>query len=145
MALKLNWRMGLAIVAVPVLAGCSETAVLDALLGQGITPVVSPISLGVNATQIYNVNADAAAAAIASALRAPLTFISNVPGVLDAEGTLMPALTKQHTLTLIDQGVINGGMIPKVQAALQVLDQRVPEARIVNLAGLYRGGTLFHA
>lgn len=117
--------------------------ILHTLLDRQMTPVVSPISLGMSGTQIYNVNADEAAAAIAGAVQAPLTFISNVPGVLDAQGQLLADLTMQQTIDLIDQGVINGGMIPKVRAALQVLERQVPQARIANLAGLRAGGTLF--
>ncbi|MCA9961668.1 MAG: acetylglutamate kinase [Anaerolineales bacterium] len=124
-----------------------NTHILHHLLAAGVTPVVSPISLGLADGQIYNVNADDAAAAIARAASANLlTFVSNVPGVLDQQGQLIPALTAQQTEDLILQGVIHGGMIPKVRAALQVISQDVPQARIVNLAGLgVNSGTLFTA
>ena len=130
---------------------------LRGLLAQGLTPVVSPISLGAEApgtqapgagapgeSQIYNVNADEAAGAIAAAMGAEtLTFLSNVPGVLDGEGRLLPALTAADTEALIGQGVIAGGMVPKVRAALAVVARGVPRARIVDLAGLSGGGTVF--
>jgi acetylglutamate kinase len=127
-----------------------NTRLLHALLAQGLTPVISPISLGEDgagtALQVYNVNADEAAAAIAAALSAEtLTFLSNVPGVLDRHGRPLTALTPAETAELIAQGVIAAGMVPKVNAALQVLDHGVARTRIVDLAGLANGGgTLFH-
>lgn len=109
----------------------------------GITAVISPISLGKDG-QAYNVNADEAASAIARAVQADmLDFISNVPGVLQ-DGQVVPQLTAAETETLIAQGVINGGMVPKVQGALTAVSQGVSRARIVNLAGLlHAGGTVF--
>lgn len=117
---------------------------IHSLVAQGITPVVSPISLGLEG-QVYNINADEAAGAIAAALEAKvLNFISNVPGVLDQENRTIPKLTAAESQLLIQSGVIRDGMIPKVLAALEVIDRGVPSARIVNLPGLPSGqGTLF--
>lgn len=112
---------------------------LQRLLQVGVTPVISPISLG-NDGQTYNVNADEAATALAAALEAEaLDFVSNVPGVL-AEGTLVPHLSPDETEALIAGGVISGGMIPKTRAALDALARGVPRVRIVDLAGLRGGG-----
>ena len=112
---------------------------LHGLLEQGLTPVISPISLG-SEGQIYNVNADEAAAAIAASLQVKmLNFISDVPAVLDQEKNPIPALTAESIEQLIRQGVISGGMVPKVRAALAVVGQGVPKARIVNLSGLANG------
>lgn len=110
---------------------------------QGIIPVISPISLGEDG-QTYNVNADEAAGAIAQALGADhLDFVSNVPGVME-DGRLLSQLTAKQANTLIDDGIINGGMIPKVRTALDALERGVPRVRIVNLAGLKgNGGTVF--
>lgn len=120
-----------------------RAAFLDHFALQGIIPVISPISLGEDG-QTYNVNADEAAGAIAQALEAVrLDFVSNVPGVLH-DGQLLPCLTAAQANALIDQGVVNGGMIPKVRTALEALERGVPRVRIVNLSGLSRGGgTLF--
>ena len=120
-----------------------RASVVQSLLGQGITAVLSPISLGEDG-QIYNVNADEAASAVALALNARLLdFISNVPGVL-LEGQVIPQLTLVQTEKLIREGIVNGGMIPKVRAALTAVASGVPQARIVNLAGLATaGGTVF--
>ena len=89
---------------------------ITGLIDQGLTPVISPISLGTD-NQIYNVNADEAAGAIAAALGAsPLNFVSNVPGVLDRNGTPIPQLSAADVENLIRQGVIQDGMVPKVRA-----------------------------
>jgi acetylglutamate kinase len=121
-----------------------RAGVVQSLLAQGITAVLSPISLGEDG-QIYNVNADEAASAMALALNARLLdFISNVPGVL-FEGQVIPQLTLVQTEQLITDGVVNGGMIPKVRAALAAVASGVPQARIVNMAGLVTaGGTVFY-
>jgi len=119
-------------------------AILGCLMAQRVTPVISPISLGLEG-QVYNVNADEAAGALAAALGARvLNFISNVPAVLDQEQRPIQSLTPGQTALLIESGVINGGMVPKVKAALEVINRGVPSARIVNLSGLETGsGTLF--
>ncbi len=121
-----------------------RTDVIQQLAAQGITAVLSPISLGEDG-QTYNVNADEAASAVALALNARiLDFISNVPGVL-FEGQVIPQLTPVQTEKLITDGVVNGGMIPKVRAALTAVTSGVPQARIVNMAGLASaGGTVFY-
>jgi acetylglutamate kinase len=121
-----------------------RTRLIQALLAQAITPVISPISLGLDG-QIYNVNADEAAGAIAAALQARvLSFVSNVPGVLGQDKQLISTLTLVQTERLIQSGIIRDGMVPKVQAALRVVGQGVPRARIVNMSGLANGdGTSF--
>lgn len=113
------------------------------LLARGLTPVLSPISLGEDG-QTYNVNADEAAGALAAALGAArLDFVSNVPGVL-ADGAVRPALSPAAAEALIADGTISGGMIPKVRTALDALARGVPRVRIVDLAGLAGdGGTVF--
>ena len=122
-----------------------NTRLIEHLMDGGLTAVLSPISLGLDG-QSYNVNADEAAMAIANALNAKLlTFISNVPGVLQNE-QLIPTLTIQQTETLIANGIITDGMVPKVRAALDAVTQGVAQARIVNLDGLMgSGGTYFAA
>jgi acetylglutamate kinase len=117
-----------------------------ALLDRGITPVVSPISLGLDG-HTYNVNADHAGAALACALGAgELAFVSNVPGVLgeDGDGECLPLLSPAEVESLIEGGQIYGGMVPKVRSALKALDAGVPRVRITNLEGLCtNGGTCF--
>lgn len=132
----------------------TDPTVVDALLDRGITPVVSPISLGLDG-HTYNVNADHAAAALACALGAgELVFVSNVPGVLGecvtavgeagTTGECIPALTPAEVEEMIASGAIHGGMVPKVRSALQALEAGVPQVRITDLAGLCaNGGTCF--
>ncbi len=121
-----------------------RTDVLHVLLAQGMVPVISPVSVEMGTGQVYNVNADDAAAALALALHAhQLTFISNVHGVLDPQGQLYLHLTPTQTESLIQQAIIHGGMIPKTRAALDVVQKGVPQVRITNLEGLLGGGTVF--
>lgn len=115
---------------------------LEHFAGRGIVPVISPISLGQDG-QTYNVNADEAAGAIAAALGADrLDFVSNVPGVV-AGGRRLSSLTPATAEALISEGVVRDGMIPKVRTALDALRQGVAQVRIVDLAGLASGGTVF--
>jgi acetylglutamate kinase len=115
------------------------------LAAMDITTVISPISLGLDGLT-YNVNADEAATAVALSIAAKqLDFVSNVPGVLQ-DGTVIPHLSSKDTNQLIASGTINGGMIPKVRAALEAIQSGVTQARIVDLAGLAdAGGTHFSA
>ena len=124
-----------------------RSGLLRMLLDQGITPVVSPVSLGDDGAA-YNVNADEGALAIAAALGArQLDFVSNVPGVLlrRDDAAVLARLSPAETEALIGAGVITDGMIPKVRAALDAVAAGVGRARIVDLAGLPAGGTHFSA
>ena len=123
-----------------------QSKTIDTFVSQGFTPVISPISLGLDG-QVYNVNADEAAGAIAAALEANvLNFISNVPGVLDQHQKIIARLSRAESERLIQNGVIQDGMVPKVRAALAVIVQGVPNVRITNLSGLATGqGTHFGA
>lgn len=115
-----------------------DQKLLRLLMGQGIVPVVSPISLGLDG-HTYNVNADHAAIALAKGLgAASLAFVTNVPGVL-ADGQVVPRLAAVEAEAWIQRGIISGGMVPKVRAALNVVAAGV-EARIVDLEGLLSDG-----
>lgn len=116
-----------------------QAAPLQRWLAEGITPVLSPISLGLDG-QSYNVNADQVAAAVAVAVQASrLAFVSNVPGVL-LDGAVVPELTVAQVEGHIASGQISGGMIPKVRAAIEAVQAGVPAAVITDLAGLAAGG-----
>lgn len=121
-----------------------RTEPLFELCAQGVVPVISPISAGPGGT--YNVNADHAAGAIAGALQAAhAAFVTNVPGVWVGE-QIAPALSVAEAEELIARGVISGGMIPKVQAALAAVAHGVRQAVITDLPGLAAGtGTVFVA
>jgi acetylglutamate kinase len=112
---------------------------LQTLIAARIVPVVSPISFGAHDALSYNVNADHAATAIAAKLGAiRLLFISNVPGVLVA-GRVARAVTAPQAEVWIEEGIISGGMIPKVRSAIEAVRGGVAQAVITNLAGVQEG------
>lgn len=109
------------------------------LLDIGITPVMSPVSLGEDGLS-YNVNADHVAAGVARSVEAVrLVFVSNVPGVQVTSRT-MRALTVKQIEGLIADGHITGGMIPKVRSATEAVLSGVYQAIITDLTGLARDG-----
>ncbi|MDB5081132.1 MAG: acetylglutamate kinase [Chloroflexi bacterium] len=100
-------------------------AVLDMVLEKGFLPVVSPIGTAVDDPSVgmYNINADNAAAHLAAALQADAcVFLTDVPGVLDREKQTIPRLNRAAVGRLVDEGVIYGGMIPKISSALKALE-----------------------
>lgn len=99
-----------------------QSALLHDLLDKGYTPVLAPLALDDDYKPL-NVNADLAAAAIAKALgAAQFILMTNVDGVLDANKQRIATLTQVQAEAWIEEGVIAGGMIPKVQCALSALD-----------------------
>lgn len=117
-------------------------SVIFEMLNNGITPVISPVSVGENSN--FNLNADPVTGAIANAISADkVIFVSNVEGVL-VYGARVETLTSSQVQSYIEDGTIYGGMIPKVQTALDVLDSGIPQVVITNLDGLEtHGGTVF--
>jgi acetylglutamate kinase len=115
---------------------------LVTLTSAGYIPVVAPIALGDDGYAL-NLNGDTAAAELATALgAAKAIFLTDVPGVLDAEKRLLSELSALEAKDLIAQKVISGGMIPKVEASLRalagvershIIDGRVPHALIAEL------------
>jgi len=104
---------------------------LDHMLGEGSVPVIAPLALDERGV-VCNVNADDAAAGVAGGLRARLVLLTDVDGVLDAEGSRLGTLTVAEAERLVAEGVISGGMIPKVRACLDALDSGAVEAVIVD-------------
>lgn len=94
-----------------------EVSILPTLLELGRTPMVSSIGLGADG-HLFNVNADEAAAAIAEQLDAELIYMTDVEAVLDANRQPLHQLSEQHIATLIEEGVIVGGMEVKVKTSL---------------------------
>ncbi len=112
--------------------------ILD-LIQQGFIPVIAPVSVDAHdSARSLNVNADSVAGALAGALEADrVIFMTDVPGVLDADGAVMSPLSEERARELIDDDIITGGMIPKVTACLnalahadaaQIIDGRAPSA-----------------
>jgi acetylglutamate kinase len=119
-----------------------NTQLLSLLLGAGYLPVLSPVACG-PAYQPLNVNADTAAAAVAGALRAhTLVFFTDVPGLRDASGQTLAEIDPRGIAQMMAAGVIGGGMIPKIEAALQALEAGVKEVVIGSLASGAPGTTL---
>jgi acetylglutamate kinase len=115
-----------------------DERILRALERDGFTPVVAPTGVDQNGVT-YNINADLAAGEIAGALRAEkLVLLTDTDGILDKDGALIPTLTRNGVKRLIAEGIISGGMLPKVQACLTSLDNGVRKTHIIN-------GTIPHA
>jgi acetylglutamate kinase len=122
------------------------------ILDQGRIPVVASIGLGYDG-EAYNVNADAVAAELAVALDATkLILLTDVDGVHDRDGALLSELDGDRAEQLIVAGVIAGGMIPKVRAAMRalqgaeaahIIDGRVPHALLLELLTAEGVGTMF--
>lgn len=132
-----------------------DPRVLYALSGSGLIPVVAPIGMDKQG-QTYNINADIAAGAIAGAVRASRLFmLTDVPGVLDKDGNLIPELTEEEAKEAIATGVISGGMIPKIETCLEavkagaqaavIMDGRVPHACLLELFTEGGSGTIIRA
>lgn len=96
-------------------AACNPQ-LLRLLLSAGHTPVVAPVGLGPDGYSIYNVNADTAAAAIARSLEAELLLVTDVPGVLDADGAPIQQIKRADYQQLTAKGVVQGGMRAKLAA-----------------------------
>lgn len=113
-------------------APACDPAALEALLTAGMLPVVAPIGLTPDGDQLLNINADTAAGAIAAALEAThLVFLTDVPGILNKDETLVPCLGQEMTATLRAEGTLSGGMLPKV-AACRTATTAGAQARIVD-------------
>jgi acetylglutamate kinase len=126
--------------------------VLDTFLRSDLIPVVAPVGVGRHG-ETFNVNADTAAGAIAAALKAErLLLLTDVEGVKNADGEVLTDLDPESCRRLIAEGVIRGGMIPKVQTALDaveggvgaavILDGRAPHACLLELFTAHGAGTL---
>jgi len=110
----------------------SDPAVLHALGNAGLLPVVACVAGG-QAGEVYNVNADSMAVAVAAAWGADrLVFLTDVPGVLDANKALLPMLTLEDCSDLISSKVASGGMQAKLNAASDAVRGGVGEVRIVK-------------
>jgi len=127
---------------------------IEAILKGGYIPIIAPLGFGVKGEKAekLNVNGDPAAGDIAAALEAErLIFLTDVPGILDSSGKLLPRLSADEASSLIGSGVVSGGMIPKVEACLralstvpitQIVDGREPHALLQAMAGKGDGTTI---
>jgi len=106
--------------------------ILQILEKSNLIPVVAPVGVGKN-DETYNINADLVAGRIAGALRAEkLILMTDVQGVLDAGGRLVSSLTVAEAADLLQDDVLKGGMIPKVQCAIDAVQAGVEKVHIVD-------------
>ncbi len=106
--------------------------VLEAFEKSDITPVIAPIGRGPDG-ETLNINADTVAGAIAAALKATrLYMLTDVAGVLNKDGNLIPAMTVSEAQQLIEDGTIQGGMIPKIENCIDIVKQGVNAATIID-------------
>tara|TARA_R110002020_G_scaffold3766_34_gene16692 strand:- start:1521 stop:2423 length:903 start_codon:yes stop_codon:yes gene_type:complete len=109
-----------------------DRTLLDLLARSELIPVIAPVAPGRDGNT-YNINADTFAGAIAGSLGAKrLLFLTDVPGVLDKSGTLIPELSVREAKELIADGTISGGMIPKVETCFAALEDGVEGVVILN-------------
>jgi acetylglutamate kinase len=112
----------------------SEPRWIKAIWAEGGIPVLSSVALGGDG-EYYNVNADQMAAACAIACQADaLIFLTDVPGVRMKDGSVMSRLSAAEIPLLIEESVISGGMMPKIEACLQALKRGVGRVRILPAA-----------
>jgi acetylglutamate kinase len=109
----------------------------------GFVPVIAPVAVGA-AGETYNINADLVAGHLAAALQAEkLVHLTDVGGIRDQDGTHLSTLTKKDAARLMEAGVIEGGMLPKVESSLRalaggtakahIIDGRIPHAILLEL------------
>ncbi|MGL4766894.1 MAG: acetylglutamate kinase [Formosimonas sp.] len=109
-----------------------DTALIDALLAADFVPVISPISADEHDVT-HNVNADVIASEVACALKAAkLMLLTNIKGVLDKQGELIPALNAPQIDGLVSDGTLYGGMLPKIASALDAAQRGVAAVHIAD-------------
>jgi acetylglutamate kinase len=106
--------------------------IIDVIIHSDLIPVVAPIGVGPDG-ETLNINADTFAGALASAMKAKrLLLLTDVEGVLDKDGSLIKSLTTAEAQSLIEDGTISGGMIPKIESCLDVIAEGVEAVVIIN-------------
>lgn len=131
-----------------------DTSVLHTLIQDNFIPVIAPVGVGDDG-QSYNINADLVAGKLAEVLQAEkLILLTNTQGVLDKTGKLLTGLAPATVQALIEDGTIAGGMLPKINCALEavqagvktahIIDGRVPHAALLEIFTDEGVGTLIH-
>lgn len=130
-------------------------SIIHSLQQAGFIPVVSPIGFGEH-NESYNINADVVAAQLATTLQAEkLMMLTNISGVLDKSGNLLPDLTARRIDELFADGTISGGMLPKIAGALDaaksgvkavhIVDGRVPHVLLLEILTNQDFGTMIRS
>jgi len=129
-----------------------DAQVIKALINEKMIPVIAPVGMGSDGLT-YNINADTAAGAISAAMKASrMIMLTDVTGVLDKNGDLIPDLTIDQALELIEKKVVVGGMIPKVKTCIDavqggaeasvIMDGRMPHSLLLELFTEHGVGTI---
>ncbi len=129
-----------------------DISVINALIASDLIPVIAPVARGTDG-ETYNINADTASGAISAAMQATrLLLLSDVPGVMDKDGQVIPQITISQANMLIENGTISGGMTPKVHTCIEaveggaeaavILDGREAHAVLVELFTEHGIGTI---
>ena len=132
-----------------------DPGVVKALQDDAFIPVISPIGFG-DDNESYNINADVVAGKLATVLKAEkLLLLTNISGVLDKSGTLLTVLTAREIDGLFADGTISGGMLPKIEGALDaaksgvnavhIIDGRVPHALLLEILTDQAYGTMIRS
>jgi acetylglutamate kinase len=132
-----------------------NTEVLRTIINSALIPVVAPIGVG-RKGETFNINADTIAGAIAGAMKASrMLMLTDVEGVLDQEGRRIRRLSLADARELIGKGTISGGMIPKIETAIEaveggvdaavILDGRIPHVLLLELFTEHGAGTMITA
>ena len=109
-----------------------DPAIIHTLTHQGFIPVIAPVGAGTEG-ETFNINADLVASKIAIALSAGrLILLTDVDGILDSAGTLISSATLDSATRMIRNKTITGGMIPKVECALDAISNQVQKVHIIN-------------
>jgi acetylglutamate kinase len=109
-----------------------NTECIRLLDDNGFIPVIAPVGVGA-AGETYNINADLVAGEIAAALGAEkLVHLTDVQGILGRDGTLVSTLSRKEAERLMGAGVIDGGMLPKVESSLRALEGGTAKAHIID-------------
>lgn len=106
--------------------------IINTLTQKGFIPIIAPVGAG-ESGETYNINADLVASSIAVALSAGrLILLTDVDGVLDASGSLISSISAENINQMVEEKTISGGMIPKIECALEALRNGVGKAHIIN-------------
>jgi acetylglutamate kinase len=109
-----------------------DTSVIDLMLQGNFIPVIAPIGAGEDG-QSYNINADLVAGKLAEVLKAEkLIMLTNTAGLMNVNGEVLTGMTVEEVNRLIDEDVINGGMLPKIRSALDAFHAGVKSAHIID-------------
>ena len=109
-----------------------DSTIINIVTNKLMIPVIAPVGYGING-ETYNINADTAAGAIASSLKAErILLLTDVEGVLDSEKKLIPSISVVQAESMINNKIITGGMIPKIETCLATVEAGVKAAVIID-------------